>query len=381
MRYISILILFSVSIQAQKLQVLDAENGKPLFNARIIIQDQILYTNDDGFAPVESTAANIEVSAVGYNKVNLALYKSTIKLKPSVRELDEVKIRSVDLKSLFEDLHQNYNKRYYDKPSVYDITYKSKSFNNDQLFFMVITEAKLWTKSNSYNYKDGIRKKYDDILQIQLNNVKYKKEAKSDALFNAKTNDFNHADMGDYFFSFEVNRILGNMKLKESKSSGKILAEDGDEQLIKVKVKSENGIMIEGEFKYNKADKAITFYSMNYQQAGYKPYNRTNTDGKEFQYQLGDVLVTYEFYKKNGTYLPSMKRKEGSKFYVIYEDKKDERKAVTEIIYNTFRESTKKGLENRVDFSKSIWENILVKDDKENTILLSKEEQEFVDRM
>ncbi len=381
MRYISILILFSVSIQAQKLQVLDAENGKPLFKARIIIQDQILYTNDDGFAPVESTAANIEVSAVGYNKVNLALYKSTIKLKPSVRELDEVKIRSVDLKSLFEDLHQNYNKRYYDKPSVYDITYKSKSFNNDQLFFMVITEAKLWTKSNSYNYKDGIRKKYDDILQIQLNNVKYKKEAKSDALFNAKTNDFNHADMGDYFFSFEVNRILGNMKLKESKSSGKILAEDGDEQLIKVKVKSENGIMIEGEFKYNKADKAITFYSMNYQQAGYKPYNRTNTDGKEFQYQLGDVLVTYEFYKKNGTYLPSMKRKEGSKFYVIYEDKKDERKAVTEIIYNTFRESTKKGLENRVDFSKSIWENILVKDDKENTILLSKEEQEFVDRM
>jgi hypothetical protein len=318
---------------------------------------------------------------VGYNKVNLALYKSTIKLKPSVRELDEVKIRSVDLKSLFEDLHQNYNKRYYDKPSVYDITYKSKSFNNDQLFFMVITEAKLWTKSNSYNYKDGIRKKYDDILQIQLNNVKYKKEAKSDALFNAKTNDFNHADMGDYFFSFEVSRILGNMKLKESKSSGKILAEDGDEQLIKVKVKSENGIIIEGEFKYNKADKAITFYSMNYQQAGYKPYNRTNTDGKEFQYQLGDVLVTYEFYKKNGTYLPSMKRKEGSKFYVIYEDKKDERKAVTEIIYNTFRESTKKGLENRVDFSKSIWENILVKDDKENTILLSKEEQEFVDRM
>ncbi|MEG2077579.1 hypothetical protein SAMN05421796_103218 [Chryseobacterium piscicola] len=381
MRYISILILFSVSIQAQKLQVLDAENGKPLFNARIIIQDQILYTNDDGFAPVESTAANIEVSAVGYNKVNLALYKSTIKLKPSVRELDEVKIRSVDLKSLFEDLHQNYNKRYYDKPSVYDITYKSKSFNNDQLFFMVITEAKLWTKSNSYNYKDGIRKKYDDILQIQLNNVKYKKEAKSDALFNAKTNDFNHADMGDYFFSFEVSRILGNMKLKESKSSGKILAEDGDEQLIKVKVKSENGIIIEGEFKYNKADKAITFFSMNYQQAGYKPYNRTNTDGKEFQYQLGDVLVTYEFYKKNGTYLPSMKRKEGSKFYVIYEDKKDERKAVTEIIYNTFRESTKKGLENRVDFSKSIWENILVKDDKENTILLSKEEQEFVDRM
>ena len=105
--------------------------------------------------------------------------------------------------TLFEDLSKNYHKRYYDEPSLYDVTLKSKSFNNNQLTMLVIAEAKMWTKSNSYNYKDGIRKNYDNILQMQLNNVKYFKK-KKEGVFNSKSNDFNHADMGDYFFNFEI---------------------------------------------------------------------------------------------------------------------------------------------------------------------------------
>lgn len=381
MKYFSFLVFLSVFFQAQKLQVTDAETGKPISNARIILKDQILYTNDDGFAPVESSAANFEVTAAGFNKETVKMFKSVIRLKPTIKVLDEVKIISVDLKALFNDLRKNYHKRYYDKPSVYDITYKAKGFNNDQLFFMIIAEAKLWSKSNSYNFKDGIKQRYDEILQFQLNNVKYRKEVQSDVVFNITTEEFRHSDMGNYFFSYEIHRLLGNMELTNSKSSGKIIAEEGDEQLIKVKVKSANGIIIDGEFKYNKADKAITYYSMNYQQTGFPPYNRTNTEGKEFQYQLGDVVTTYDFYKKNGTYLPAMKRNEGSKFFISYEDKKDERRFVNEIIYNTFAESNKKGLENKADFSKNVWENISVKEDKESTILLSKEEQEFVNKL
>lgn len=72
-----------------------------------------------------------------------------------------------------------------------------------------------------------------------------------------------------------------------------LIAEEGDERLIKVKVKSANGIIIEGEFKYNKADQAITYYSLNYQQARFPPYKRTNTEGKDFQYQLKVLTPKY----------------------------------------------------------------------------------------
>lgn len=379
MKHLSLLSVFFYSLFfSQKIQVLDAESSKPIPQARIILSNQVLYTNDDGFAPVDAESKNFEISAAGFTKEKLSAFKPVVKLKPAVKEIDEVKIVSVDVKSIFEDLQRNYNKVYYSKPSLYDVTFKTKAFNNGQLYFMVIAESKLWTKSNSYNFKDGYKKKYDDIIQMQLNNVKYKKEIKSDSLFNSKTNEFSHSDVGDYFFSFEVYRALANMKMKESKSFGRLLSEEGDEQLIGMKIKSGNGIVIEGEFKYNKTDKAITYYSMNYQQAGYKPYKRTNTEGKDYEFQLGDVVITYEFYKKDGSYLPSLRKTSGDHFYLIHDGKKDRRSSVSEIVYNTFEESNRKGLDNKMDLNKSVWENIPVKEDKEASMLLSKEEQEFV---
>ncbi|WP_262147134.1 hypothetical protein [Chryseobacterium foetidum] len=40
-------ILFS-----QKIKIVDAENGKAISGARIILPNKVLYTNDDGFAMV-----------------------------------------------------------------------------------------------------------------------------------------------------------------------------------------------------------------------------------------------------------------------------------------------------------------------------------------
>lgn len=380
MKHISFLfVLFSALFSAQKLQVVDAENGKPIANARIILTDQLLYTNEDGFAPVDENSKDFEVSASGFKKENFKNFSSVIKLEPVFKNIEEVKIINVDIKKIIEDLHKNYNKRYFDKPSLYDITFKSKSFNNDSLFFMVIAEAKLWTKSNSYNFRDGFKKNYDEILQIQLNNVKYKKNS-SKGVFNVKTNEFEHASMGDYFFSFEIYRLLANMNIKNSKITGRLISEDNDNQVIYVKVQSERGIDVSGEITYNKIDKVITLYDLNYQQENFPVYKRTNKDGVEFDYQLGNARVLFDFYKKDGSYIPASKKITGEKFFVTYDGKKDERSFTTEIVYNTFTKSDKKGLDPKVDFNKSIWENVPVKEDKEATILLSKEEQEFINQ-
>lgn len=380
MRHISFLfVLFSAFLTAQKLQVVDAENGKPIANARIILTDQLVYTNEDGFAPVNENSKDFEVSASGFKKENVKNFSSTIKLQPAFKDIEEVKIINVDIKKIIEDLHKNYNKRYFDKPSLYDITFKSKGFNNNNLIFMVIAEAKLWSKSNSYNFRDGYKKNYDEILQIQLNNVKYKKDNLKD-VFNVKTNQFEHASMGDYFFSFEIYRLLANMNIKNSKITGRIISEDNDTQVIYVKVQSERGIDVSGEITYNKIDKVITLYNLIYQQENFPIYKRTNKDGVEFDYQLGNASVLFDFYKKDGIYIPASKKVTGEKFFIIHDGKKDERSFSTEIVYNTFTKSNKKGIDPKVDFNKSIWDNVPVKEDKEATILLSKEEQEFINQ-
>lgn len=185
---------------------------------------------------------------------------------------------------------------------------------------------------------------------------------------------------GIIFFSFELNRTLNHVRSIGSKYSGRLIFEEGDEQLITFKIKSGAGIELKGEFKYNKTDKVITYFEVHYLQTGYPPVRRKTAEGVEYDYQLGDAALIFDFYKKDGMYLPALTRFEGDKYSAFYLGKKHERKFSREIIYNTFEKSNKEGLTQKVDFSKSIWENVPVKEQKEDAILLSSEEQVFIDK-
>ncbi|MGI9649799.1 hypothetical protein ACR1PN_01245 [Chryseobacterium sp. RLHN22] len=371
-------ILLSTFLSAQKLQVVDSESGKPVANARIVLSEQLVYTNEDGFAPVSDNSRDFEISAAGFKKEKFKNFSSVIKLQPAFKDIEEVKIVSVDIKKLFEDIFKNYQKKYYDEPSVYDVIMKNKSFDNDKLYFMAISEARLWSKTNWYNYKDGYNKRYDDIIQLQLNNVKYLKINSSNSVFSAKTNEVNHDYIGSFFFNHEVNRVLDCIKYKNSKYSGTLVSEDGDEELINFKVRTSYNVTLEGSLRFNKTDKVITFCQVTYNQEELPAEKKTAVDGREYTIKGGIATYTYEFYKKDGVYVPAVSRVESDGLTYFYKDETHVKKSVREIIYNTFAKSDKKGLDPKVDFNKNIWENIAVKDDKESTVLLSKEEQEFI---
>lgn len=372
--------LLSTLLSAQKIQIVDAENSEPIANARLILENKVVYTNDDGFAPVESTERNIDISASGFQKQNLKTFISLVKLKPVFKDIKEVNIVTVDIKTIFEDINKNYHKRYFDEPSLYDVTMKERLFDNDKLHFMVLAETKLWSKSNAYNFKDGRNKKYDDILQIQLNNVKYLKKVKSDSVFSPKLDEFRHETIGNYFFNFEILRILTVLRDKTSKFSGNLISDDGEEQLIYCKIKSSSGINFTGEIRYNKKDKVITSYEITYLQGDFPTEKKVTADGQEFSRKLGDATIKFEFYKKDGVYLPSMNSLNGDNFMFFYEDNVHNKKFSREIIYNSFSKSDKIGLNPRVDLSKSVWTSAAVKADKQSTVLLSEEEQEFINQ-
>lgn len=371
-------ILFFGLFHSQQLKVVDAESGSPVPNARILLRDQILYTNEDGIAPVSNDVPVFEISASGYQKTEVRNFSPQIKLKPLYKDIGEIKIVNVDVKKIFEDVAKNYHKRYYDAPSLYDIVYKEKSFDNNKLFFLVIAEAKLWTRDNMYNFKQGLRKDYDEILQMQLNNVKYLKNIKSDSIFTGKTNEFSHEYLGNFFLNFELYRELQHLKMKGTRCTGRLIFEEGNEQLITFKITSMTGVNMKGEFKYNTADKVITYFETHYFQENYPVVKRKMTDGREFDYKLGDASLIFDFYKKNGSYIPAMTRLEGDKFTSYYKGETHVRKFSREMVYNTFTPSDKKGLDPKVDFKISIWNNGAVKENKVNTTLLSEEEKAFV---
>ncbi|WP_123905600.1 hypothetical protein [Chryseobacterium sp. ERMR1:04] len=373
-------VLFFGLFSAQKIQVVDAENGHPISNARIILEDKVVYTNEDGFAPIESSSKNFEISASGFKKEKISNFNTAIKLKPSVQDIEEVKIVSVDVKKIFEDVLKNYQQRYYDQPSLYDVVIKEKTFDNNNLYFMGIGEAKIWSKANKYNYRDGYHKRYDDIMQIQLNNVKYLKRVQSDSIFTGKSTEVLHQTLGSYFMNFELNSIVESLKDKSTKKAGILKSKEGDEEVVSFKINSDNGIRREGEFNYNLKDKVITYLKISYLQSEYPTEKRTTTDGREYGYKLGDATLIFDFYKIEGVYVPTMTQYEADNFTIFYKDQVHVKKFNREVVYNTFEKTNQKGLDPKVDFNIGIWKNIPLKEDKAAAMLLSKEEQEFIDQ-
>ncbi|PRB00599.1 hypothetical protein CQ046_18310 [Chryseobacterium sp. MYb7] len=376
MKYSFLLLLIFNFFSAQKLKVIDAENGKPVSNARVLLQNQIVYTNEDGFAPVEQNAVNFEISASGFQKAKVQEFRSVVKLKRVYKSIDEVKLAKVDIRKLFEDVNNNYKKRYYSDPSLYDVVYKEKKSDNNKLYFLVIAETKLWSRTNYYNHN----RSYDKNLQMQLNNVKTFKNIKSDSIFTAGIKDFSDEYMGNYFFNFELKRVVSHLKEEGSKYTGWMIFEEGNEQLVTFTIKSGLGIEMEGEFKFNKVDKVITYFEIHYLQDQYPMMKRKNAEGEEYDYQLGNAILVFDFYKNDGVYVPAMSRLEGNRYIAYYKGIRHERRSSRELIYNTFKKSDEKGLNPKMDFSKNIWDNIQVKEDKNNTILLSEEEQAFINR-
>lgn len=373
-------ILITTFSAAQQMRVVDVENGNAISNARLIVGEKVVYSNDDGYAIVGKDEVNIRISAIGYQSESLKIYQDIVRLKPAIKEIQEVKIVKIDVKPIFEEVLRNFSKIYYPKPSLYDVDFKQKSFDNNKLNFLVISNGKIWTKSNSFNFKDAIRNKENEIMQFQFDGVKLLRNIKSDSIFSGKTNEPSQEKFGNFFINFELIRIIKLMQENQTKYSGTLLSEDQDEQLISFKTNSYLGVKLEGEMRFNKKDRAITYLSVTHLQEEYPIVKRKTTDGENYDFKLGDATITFEFYKKDRYYIPSFNKIEGSGFTVFYKNETHVKKFSREIIYKSFSASTKSGLDSINDFDGSYWDGIPVKDNKETTVLLSKEEQDFINQ-
>lgn len=366
-------ILFS-----QKIKIVDAENGKAISGARIILENEVLYTNDDGFAMVNQDQKNFEVSAFGFKKEKFQNFKSLVKLNRHYNEIREVKIVPVDFKGIFKDVLKNYSKRYYSKPSLYDVIIKQKNFDNSKLHLMVVSEAKLWSKSNAY--AEGMHHNFNSEIQMQLNKVKYLKKNTSDSIFLWNTNDFMHPFTNDIFLNSELKRVLTHLDKKKAKFSARILNDEDGERTISFKVKSFAGNIIEGKFRYDVAKKMITYYQSVYLMEDLPMQQKISRDRIIFLQKYGMAVITFDFYLKNNAYIPSFARYEIDNYKMYHQSREHTKRAIREIVFSRFEESDKKGLDPKVDFRKNIWENVEVKSGGESNILLSEEEQEFVNQ-
>ena len=361
----------------RKIKIIDAQDGKPIANARIIFNNEVVYSNDDGFALITENVSNMEVSQSGYQSQKITKISEQIKLKPIYNDIEEIRIVNVDIKELFKNVQKNLKKNYFSEPSLYDITYKQKDSDNDSLNFLMIANAKLWTSSNSYNFKSAFNKNYDDFIQIDLENIKY---LKSDITDNdiCKGYSLNQSKdfVGNIFLNYEMQRTNYYFEIKDAKFSGRLLNENGDEQTISFKVISSE-IDVNGKLVYNKKDKALLYYELEYDQTKSPSVKRKTMEGQELEYKVGNGIIIYDFYKKDGKYFPAQSKTMGFTFCTL-NNETHKIHFDREIVFQKHNSTQTNGLTNKIDLSKLIWKNVPTNQSKESKVLLSQEEEKFV---
>lgn len=381
MKQLLLFFFFSFSLLSsqtlKKIKIADAETGKAISNARIILAGQIYYSNDDGYTSLPKDAKQFEVSVSGYETLNTSAISDLVKLKPLYKVIAEIKIVSIDIKKIFKEVYKSYSDKYYDKPATYDITFWQKSFENNQMKLLMVADGQYWTRDGNFHGKEAFHKKFDNFVQMQIDNLRYLKSEKRDFDIKVKPQKGYNEFIGNLFFNYELHRIISLSNQRKAVTSARVLYEDENHQEISFKVKTDVNLIYTGTIIYNKLDRVITHYQMNFEQKNHEPREYRDETGEIYKFQYPDGIFTFDFYKNGEKYVPSRTsiNYTGSKY--MQGDRSFEYQSSREIIYKKFKPSDANGLKNPVEINEPFWTNMKVSDDK-GFVDLSEEEQNFL---
>lgn len=381
MRTLIIILFFaSINIFSQEMKILDEETNSAVPNARVISGEHVFYTNDDGIVYIPNKKSTFNISAAGFSSKTISAFSEVVLLKPLYQQIEEVQIKAVNLEEIFKKTIENYDNAYYTSPSQYNITFKQKNKINGNISFLFVFDGSFWSKYNKYNGKYAITGEYDNFVQMGIDKVRFlkRKEIKDNELKNGAL-DFSRQYVSYLFFNYDLLKISKWFKLNRVKHKARIIKEENGEQLIDFTIEIPDDIKIIGNLNYNTIDKAITHFDYSYDQSSASLIKKKTSDGSKYDFKLGNGRMVYDFYKKDNFYVPSAVLTEGEGFTSTYGDEKFVSSFKREIVFNYFYPQPQPHINNKVDLTKKIWENVPKIFTQEKNIVLSNEEKKFIE--
>lgn len=371
------LFLSCLGASQQKIKILDRETQMPINNARLIVDDLVTYTNDDGEVEIpfnKTSNSLILVSAPSYEDSYIIGNESETYLQPKYKEIEEVVITKSNLYDIILKTLDNYSTYYDINNSLYNAQFKDKLLIDSKINSLSISDIKIWALDNQFDFR------YNDLnrfLQISIDKVRYYKVDNSEINFKKFTNEKAIKSFNTRIF-LNGKLILLKRALKGVSVKSDIIYED--DKMKKISFQSngsiQEGISFRGIIEVNKIDQAISHIEV--EQIQKHSIKKYKSDRDRFTLNTKSVLVTYDFYKKDGKYIPSR--------YVciqkgVFEHKGIEKEfhRTREIIFSSKKTVLQKGLINKIDMSKDIISYIPDVKVVQNKSLLSTQEQKFID--
>lgn len=381
-KYITLIFfLLTVKCHAQTYvvcQIRDKVTEAVIPNGRVAHQNKLFYANDDGNVLIPNTLDSFEVSATGYQTEVFFTASSTLRLTPAYQNIPEISFVGVDVRKVFENTLQQYKTRYYVQPSLYRGTLKQKGYIDGELINLVVADINLWSRFNFFNFKAVPN--FDSFVQIGLDHVKYGKTSKDkvDYPFNTDVQLIPTDFVRTIFMNNQLTAILASTK--DNSIHGKVI-ENGTELRYISFDATENiadGTQISGYFTYHVKDSLITNLEVSIKQKNNTRYEK-NKKGEAYTVETTHFNVVFDFYKNVDRYVPAQIQVSGSGFGK-YKGKEIPFSFTQILSLSDFQPTTTKGLKRKINLNKNLVDNIPSKErNKMDELLLSKEEQQFID--
>ena len=370
---IFILSISSTLLFSQKTLIIkDSVTKENLKDVRIIADQEIFYTNDDGQVLIPDNKTNLVISNPFYKEKKTNGNTSVIYLSPSVKDISEVNIKTIDLKKMINALLKDYQKIYFTKKSNYLINIRQKAYSKTEIFNLLIANLNMWTRNNVFDFG---KKTYDSFLQLNLNNIIYYKTRTVDANYPFADIQPTPADFATkIFMNAELTSLQNDFGNKNA--NAKIVSENDGILEINFSFLSEKADY-KGIILFNKEDKAIVYFEISGPEANENV--KKNKFGISYKTITDNFKTTYEFYKEKNQYFPS-KMSVVANGRNLYEGKVYPFDFKQDFIFNKRIKGSDSGLNKKIDLTKTLTGNIPTNEIKSSKTLLSTEEQSFVDK-
>lgn len=208
----------------------------------------------------------------------------------------------IDFYDLVLKTLENYDEIYNTESSLFKATYKDKLKISNKINSLLVSDISIWGKDNQFDFTSNIGK----FLQISIDKIKYNKTNNADLNFRNFTNEKSTKAFNTRLFLNGYFIIL-KKALNGVTINTKIISQDKDSQYIEFTSNGsvKEGISFQGNLIYNTIDKTISHIVI--EQIQDNSSRKFTSEDDKFKLFTNNVIVTYDFYKKDKLSLVSDK--------------------------------------------------------------------------
>ena len=332
-KIISLLFLFLIQIsvgQKKIIKIFNQSTNLPIENVNLNYSNlnEGTFTNADGVASLDLKKNDLKISMLGYEEKNLTYDElgktDTIFLNPITIQLQEVVIKSFNLKQAIKYVLENFAELYVDIPFEKECEFKESVHIDDNLKRLIVSKVNWWDKS--YQRKKAIK--------LRLATIEHNKAVPLGIFTDVPNRDINSGilpkSLKGIVDQFYLDHVLKLLLDDINKMETQVI--ETTENTIKIDFTTKKAKEIKsGSIIFDKNSKAVLNVLFNHKLNDWSYKLSVKENSKKLLLENPETIVSMDFYKSLDNKLSLKSEKTTISLSITYNEVKHNAKKTVDI--------------------------------------------------